>query len=269
MPEAYIIPLPPRWERDLDCGWVEFKSGKDDIRGYFAKPKARRNLPAIVMVHENLGVIEHRQDVTRRLAKAGYATLTVDLYSRVGGWSPRDFTTPEERRNKAFRAMPDEQVIPDLEAGRRYLEALPEIDRTRVGAIGYCSGGGLLYGWVLGNSNNVKCAVVFYGSTGLPAAARPDDKPLDRIPSAGKLQCPIQIHQGEADRLLDSARTMAEALKKTRFPVEFYSYPGADHAYHDDTHPAYHAEASRASWDRTLDFFGRHLAGAQLQAAGD
>src|ERR1700722_11732941 len=104
MPEAYIIPLPPRWERDLDCGWVEFKSGKDDIRGYLAKPKGKRNLPGIVMVHENLGVIEHRQDVTRRLAKAGYATLTVDLYSRLGGWSPRDFTTPEERRNKAFKA---------------------------------------------------------------------------------------------------------------------------------------------------------------------
>lgn len=271
MPEAYIIPLPPRWERDLDCGWVEFKSGKDDIRGYFAKPKGRRDLPGIVMVHENLGVIEHRQDVTRRLAKAGYATLTVDLYSRIGGQSPRDFKTPEERRIKAFLAMPDEQVIPDLEAGCRYLELLPEVDGSRLGAIGYCSGGGLLYGWVLGNSTNIKCAVVFYGSTGLRGESRPDGKDLDRIPSAPKLQCPIEIHQGEADRLLESARKMAEALKRTAHRVEFYTYPGAEHAYHDDTHPAYHEAASRASWERTLAFFAHHLSGAKLAhaAAGD
>ncbi|HXQ53899.1 MAG TPA: dienelactone hydrolase family protein [Stellaceae bacterium] len=264
MPEAYIIPLPPRWERELDCGWVEFKSGKDDIRGYFAMPAGRRHLPGIVMVHENLGVIEHRQEVTRRLAKAGYATLTVDLYSRIGGQSPRDFKTPEERRAKAFRAMPDEQVIPDLEAGCRWLEGHPDVDRDRIGAIGYCSGGGLLYGWILGHSTNVKCAVVFYGSTGLNADARPDGKPLDRIPSAPLLQCPIQIHQGEADRLLDSARKMAAALKETRHPVEFFTYPGADHAYHDDTHPAYHQEASKASWARTLEFFARHLAGVPV-----
>jgi carboxymethylenebutenolidase len=259
MPEAYIIPLPPKWERDLDCGWVEFKSGKDDIRGYFAKPKNRRDLPGIVMIHENLGVIEHRQDVTRRLAKQGYAVLTIDLYSRIGGQSPRDFATPEERRNKAFRAMPDEQVIPDLEAGARYLEALPEVDRTRIGSVGYCSGGGLLYGWVLGNSTNVKAAVVYYGTTSLRPETRPDGKPLERIPQAEKLQCPIQIHQGETDRLIESAREMAAAMKKTAHPVEFYTYPGADHAYDDDTHPAYHADASKQSWARMTEFLGRYL----------
>jgi carboxymethylenebutenolidase len=259
MPEAYIIPLPPKWERDLDCGWVEFKSGKDDIRGYLAKPKGKRDLPGIVMIHENLGVIEHRQDVTRRLAKAGYAVLTVDLYSRIGGQSPRDFATPEERRIKAFRAMPDEQVIPDLDAGCRYLEALPEVDRKRIGTVGYCSGGGLLYGWVLGHSTNVKCAVVYYGTTAQRPETRPDGKPLERIRQAGKLPCPIQIHQGDADRMIDGVRAMVEELKKTAQPVEFYTYPAADHAYDDDTHPAYHADASKLSWIRMLEFFGRYL----------
>jgi carboxymethylenebutenolidase len=268
MAEVYIVPLPPRWERDLDCGWVEFKSGKDDIRGYLAKPKGGRNLPGIVMIHENLGVIEHRQDVTRRLAKAGYAVLTVDLYSRIGGQSPRDFKTPEERRIKAFRAMPDEQVIPDLEAGCRYLEALDAaVDGKRIGTVGYCSGGGLLYGWVLGNSTNVKCAVVYYGTISMRPETRPDGKPLERIPQAGRLQCPIQIHQGETDRLIDGARQMAAALKQTRHAVEFYSYPGADHAYDDNTHPAYHADASKLSWSRMLDFLGRHVGAGPITAA--
>ncbi|HEV8015765.1 MAG TPA: dienelactone hydrolase family protein [Stellaceae bacterium] len=262
MAEAYIIPLPPRWERDLDCGWVEFKSGRDDIRGYLAKPKGKRNLPGIIMIHENLGVIEHRQDVTRRLAKAGYAVLTVDLYSRIGGQSPRDFTTPEERRIKAFRAMPDEQVVPDLEAGCRYLEALDSVDGKRIGTVGYCSGGGLLYGWVLGKSTNVKCAVVYYGTTAMRPETRPDGKPLERLPQALKLQCPIQVHQGEADRMIDGVRAMIEGLKQSGRTVEFFTYPGADHAYDDDTHPAYHAAASKLSWSRAIEFLGRHLGSA-------
>lgn len=261
MPEAYIIPLPPKWEKDLDCGWVVFPSGKDEIRGYFAKPKGGTDLPGLVMVPENLGVIEHRQDVTRRFAKEGYATLTVDLYSRIGGQSPRDFTTPEERRIKAFLASADEQAVPDCEAARQYLESRDDVDSNRIGAIGYCAGGGTLYGWICGNSHNVKCAVLLYGATSSRAEARPDGKFLDRTLVADKLQCPVQIHHGEADRAvpIDDARAMVEKLKESGQEIEFYTYPGADHAYHDDTHPAYNAEASAATWPRVLEFFGRHL----------
>ena len=150
MPE-HILPLPPRWERDLDCGWIEYKSGADDIRGYLAKPKRGGRLPGLVMLHENLGVIEHRQDVTRRLAKAGFVAITVDLYSRIGGISPRDFKTPQERRIKASLANPDEQGVP-RRRGNLPVSASPwtTVDRDRIGAVGYCSGGGTLYSWLCG-----------------------------------------------------------------------------------------------------------------------
>lgn len=268
MPE-HILPLPPRWEKDVECGWVTFKSGADEIRGYFAKPKFGRNLPGIVMAHENLGVIENRQDVTRRLAKEGYAALTVDLYSRIGGQSPRDFTTPEERRLKASRVTLDEQTVPDLEAGAAYLASLPEVDRNRIGAIGYCSGGGTLYGWVCGRSTNIKAAVVFYGSTDVRGEVRPDGKPVDRTQSARLLQCPIQVHHGDADRSVRfaDAQRMVEALKASRQPVEFHVYPGADHAFHDDTHPQYHAEAAPLAWKRAMEFLGRYLKPTPKSAA--
>jgi carboxymethylenebutenolidase len=260
MPE-HILPLPPKWERDLTCGWVVFKSRDDDIRGYLAKPKHGRALPAIVMLHENLGVIEHRQDVTRRLAKAGFVALTVDLYSRIGGQSPRDFKTPQERRIKATLANPDEQGVGDAEAACRYLEALDEVDARRIGAIGYCSGGGTLYSWICGNATNIKAAVAYYGTVVTDAEARADGKPLDRADNAHLLQCPIQLHHGDADRAveLSESRRMAAALKTSGQPVEAYVYPGADHAYHDDTHPHHHAEASALSWSRTLEFLDRYL----------
>lgn len=269
MPE-HILPLPPKWERDLDCGWVVFKSGADDIRGYFAKPKQGRDLPAIVMLHENLGVIEHRQDVTRRLAKAGFVALTVDLYSRIGGQSPRDFKTPQERRIKASLANSDEQGVRDSEAACRFLESLDEVAAGRIGAVGYCSGGGTLYSWVCGNSTNIKAAVAFYGTVVTGAESRADGKALDRADQAHLLQCPIQIHHGDADRSVNVAEShrMVAALKKSGQPVEAYVYSGADHAYHDDTHPQHHIDASVLSWLRTLDFLNKYLNTPPLAKAG-
>ena len=260
MPE-HILPLPPKWEKDVDCGWVVFKSGKDDIRGYFAKPKGGGNLPALVMSPENLGVIEHRQDVTRRLAKAGYAALTLDPYSRIGGQSPRDFKSHEERRIKATLATPDEQTVPDLQACADYLASLPEVDAGRIGAIGYCSGGGQLYAWICGQSRGLKCAAVFYGAPLVRGNGRADGKDLDRAAHGRTLQVPILIHHGDADKsvALDEAKRMVEALKTSGQPVEFHIYSGADHAYHDDSHPQYHAEASQMSWARTIDYFDSYL----------
>ncbi|MFM9971677.1 MAG: dienelactone hydrolase family protein, partial [Burkholderiales bacterium] len=129
------------------------------------------------------------------------------------------------------------------------------------GAIGYCSGGGMLYSWVCGRSRGLRAAVVYYGAPRVPAEVRPDGKLLDRATDGHKLQCPILIHHGEADRSvpLAAANSMVEALKKSGKPIEFFTYPGADHAYHDDSHPQYHADASVLSWQRTLDFFAKHL----------
>ena len=258
---AFIPALPPIWNKNIDCGWVEFKNGGTDLRGYLAKPKGAKKRPAIVMVHENLGVIEHRQDVTRRLADNGYVALTVDLYSRIGGRSPQDFKTPQERRQKAFLAAPDEQAVGDLEAACRYLEGLDAVDPKCIGAIGYCMGGGTLHAWICGRSTNVKAAVVYYGTTTVPAEWRPDGKAINRIDDADKLQCPVQIHHGDVDEAVapQSVKALAEAYKRTGKPVELFSYPGANHAYDDDTHPNYHAEASKQSWKRSLEFLARYL----------
>ncbi len=260
MPE-HILPLPPKWEKDVECGWVTFNRGGTDLRGYFAKPKGGANLPAIIMVPENLGIIEHRQDVTRRFAKAGYACITVDPYSRVGGQSPRDFKDATERRIKASLAAPDEQFVPDVQAATDWMAARPDVEASRIGAIGYCSGGGTAYAWLCGQSKGIKCAVIFYGAPRSRGDSRPDGKDLDRAANASKLQCPILIHHGDADRsvALDEAKRMVEALKKSSQPVEFHIYGGADHAYHDDTHPQYHGDAAKTSWQRTLDFFAKYL----------
>lgn len=270
MAHSYTPPLPPVWNRKIEHHWVEFKGGNGDlIRGYLAKPRGARKGPAIVQVHENIGVIPHRREVTRKLAEEGFTALTVDLYSRIGGRPPQDFKSPEERRQKAFLATFDEQAIPDLEAGCTYLKTLPEVDAGRIAAIGYCSGGGTLYGWVCGQNKSLKCAVVYYGNCDLAAASRPDGKDLNRIPLGSKLQIPVLVHHGDADQAvpLEKEKAMVAELKKSGQPVELHVYPGANHVFEDDTHPNYMKEPTVQAWTRTMEFLRRHLGDAKAAAA--
>ncbi len=270
MAHAYVPPLPPVWNRRIVHHWVEFPGGNGDtIRGYLAKPRDAKAGPAVVLVHENLGLIPRRREVTRAFADEGFTTLAVDLYSRIGGRPPQDFKTPEERRIKAFRATFDEQAIPDLEAGCAWLKTLPEVDPARIGAVGYCSGGGTLYGWVCGNNRSLKCAVVYYGSVSVGAVSRPDGKDLSRLAVAARLSIPLQVHHGAADQAvaLDKAKEMVAALKTSGQPVAFFEYAGANHAYEDDTHPNHHKDATEQTWTRAIEFLRGHLGDARRAAA--
>ena len=258
----FIFALPPKWEQDLDCGWVTFASGKETIRGYYAKPSgAQKGLPAIVMAPERLGIIEHRQDVTRRFAKLGYACLTVDPYSRCGGQPPQNYKNADERRILSQLATIDEIAIPDMQAACDFLASQPEVDPSRLGAIGFCAGGGTLYGWLCGKSQNVKAAVIYYGSTIARAEGRPDGIQVNRRDFASAIQCPVQIHHGAEDKVvtLDSVKDLVGELEKAKRGVSLYVYEGADHAYHDDTYPNFHKGAAELSWERTAEFFKAQL----------
>ncbi len=244
----------------IEANWVEFSRDGATLRAYLAKPAGRSGLPAIIMAHENLGVTAHRQDVTRRLAREGFVTLSVDLYSRIGGQPPQDYKTPDERRAKAFLAAADEQSVPDLEAGRRYLGALPEVDSSRIGTIGFCLGGGPSLVWAT-QSSELKACVVLYGLPVLPSEYTPDGKPRSRVDIAGSVKCPVQAHFGASDEVipLEQVHRLEAALAGSKQDTEVIVHPGAGHAYHDDTHPHFHPQAAQQTWDSALAFFRRYL----------
>jgi carboxymethylenebutenolidase len=246
---------------NVDGRWVTFPSIGGDIRGYLALPPGEHGPhPAVVMAHENLGVTAHRQEVTRRLAGEGFATLTVDMFSRVGGQPPTDYSSPEERRVKAFLAASDDQAVPDMLAGLRYLGTNADVDASRAGIIGFCLGGGTaIASSLLGDA--FKAAVVLYAlPVLLPEYAR-SGRPVDRVAQARAIRCPVQMHFGEADEVipLEQVRALAAAAQTTGLPVELYTYPDAGHAYHDDTHPNFAPDAAAQSWAHALDWFRRYL----------
>ncbi len=112
---------------DVVTEQVEFPSGADVVRGYLARPSGPGAYPALVQVHEVLGITEHREVMTRRLASQGILTLTPNLFTRVGGRPPQDYQTSEERRRTAFLAVPDEQAARDLVAARGYLAGRADV----------------------------------------------------------------------------------------------------------------------------------------------
>ncbi|WP_141585226.1 dienelactone hydrolase family protein [Actinomadura sp. WMMA1423] len=246
-----------------EARWVTFPSGSDEIRGYLAlpvRPPEDASPPVVVMAHENLGVTAHRERVTELIADEGLACLTVDLYSRIGGRPPQDFTTPEERRAKAFLAARDERALPDLEAGLDYLAGRGDVDASRAAVVGFCLGGGLALAWAT-RTDRLACAVPLYGLPELPPSYSPTGQVRSRITIADGVRCPVQCHFGGADEVipLDQVARLGDALKLSGRETEIHVYEGAGHAYHDDTHPNHHPEAAQLTWERTLAFLRKHL----------
>lgn len=255
------LPLPPVWRKSITAGWVEFPSGTDTIRGYLAAPRSGARHPAIVMVHENLGVTQHRQDMTERLAERGYVVLTVDLFSREGGQPPQDFETPEDRRAKAFIAARDEQAIPDCDAGLDYLLTRDEVDPDRLGTVGYCMGGGTMLAWVFGRTDRLKVAVGYYPNIIVFPQYRRDNAALDRIPDAHRLTCPLQVQFGAQDTAVPQADQLAfrAEVERLGLPVTFVTHADAGHAFQDPSIPSYNRTAAERSWEQGIAFLDARL----------
>lgn len=240
--------------------WVTFPSGNDTIRGYLAVPAGARNGPAVIMGHEVLGVCEHRQERTRQLAADGFVTLTVDMFSRIGGQPPQDYVDRADKTRKAFLDSQDEQTLPDFDAAARYLATRPEVDGNRIGTFGFCLGGGTSIAWAC-SSAGVKACVVDCPSIEILASQRSDGKAQSRVTIAHRITCPFQGHFGELDTIVtvEEARQLEAALVKSGQPVEVFVYPGVDHAFYDDLGPRYHARAAQESWGRAVAFFRKYL----------
>ncbi|WP_166352455.1 dienelactone hydrolase family protein [Phytoactinopolyspora limicola] len=248
-------------EAGIVAGWVHFPSGDDLVRGYLALPEAGGPWPLVVTAHENLGVTTHRQGVTRQLAAEGFVSLTVDMFSRIGGMPPQNYAGQEDRRAKAFLAARDEVVVPDLQAGLEFAAGLDEVDGARAGALGFCLGGGSVLVWAT-RTDDVRAVVSLYGIPVLPPEYSPTGSARSRIPLLAELRAPVQFHFGGADEAIpaDQIDQLDGALPTSATPAQLYRYDGAGHAYHDDTHPNYHPEAAALTWRRTVDYLREHLA---------
>jgi carboxymethylenebutenolidase len=226
----------------IEAGAIEFPGEGATLLGYFARPSQDGSFPVILVCHENRGLTAHIEDVTRRLAMAGYVALAVDLLSRQGGSAQ----VGESNVPGALGNIDPAQFVSDFRSGGAYLQEQPYAEAERVGMVGFCFGGGVT--WLMAvEMPELKAAVPFYGPP-------PPEEDLPRIQAA------VLAIYGELDgRITDTAERIEAAMLANGKIFEKEIYPGADHAFHNDTSSRYHPEAAMAAWARTLDWFGRYV----------
>jgi carboxymethylenebutenolidase len=234
-----VSPDDPR----IEAGPVEFPGEAGTLFGYLSRPAEEGPHPAVLVIHENRGLLPHFPDVTRRLAVERYTALAIDLLSREGGTDT--FANSDQARD-ALREIPQEQFIADLNSGVAYLQGLPSVRPERVGVMGFCFGGGLT--WLLAVRNpEIQAAVPFYGSA----------PPLEEVPN---LNAPVLgIYAGNDNRINEGVPELEAALMEHQKEYEFITYPGVDHAFFNDTGERYNPQAASQAWMETLAWFDQHL----------
>ena len=216
--------------------------GSGRVKGYLVKPAGREGkLPGVLVIHENRGLNPYIEDVARRLAKAGYMALAPDGLTSLGGYPGNDDDGREMQKK-----LDPAKLMNDFFAGYEHLAARADCT-GKAGAVGFCYGGGVCNQLAV-NYPGLKAAVPFYGLQ--PASG-----------DVARIEAPLLLHYAGLDKRIDAGWPAFEAaLKKFHKTYAVYFYEDVNHGFHNDTTPRYDAAAAKLAWQRTLDWFGRHLA---------
>jgi carboxymethylenebutenolidase len=226
---------------DLMTEFIKYPAETGDMKGFMAWPKKGKKFPAVIVIHENRGLVPHIRDVTRRMAKEGFLALAPDALSPVGG-TPEDITNVGE----LFKQLVPEQTTKNFVAAVKYLKTHP-LSTGKVGCTGFCWGGAMT-NQVAVNAPDLDAAVPYYGRQPVEA-------------DVAKIKAPIMAHYAGNDAGIDAGiPAFEEALKKYNKEYQIFVYEGAGHAFNNDSNPErYNEQAAKLAWGRTIGFFKEKL----------
>lgn len=229
-----------------------------DALGYWAI--ADQPGPGVVIVHDVWGLYDHYRDLARRFAAEGYVALAVDLYQPFGSVQIDDVGV-------WMRSLVDSDILSRIQLGLSAVRAHPRLS-GQVGLVGFCMGGTYTL-LASASAHGPDAAAAFYGilshEHGIyadPAGLDPRKKPRDPLTAARDIACPLLAFFGEEDSLIpiEDVRAFEKKLGSVAHPTTVKTYPGAGHAFFNDTRPAmFRKEAAEDAWQRVLAFFGQHL----------
>jgi len=240
-------PASPRVAADdpaVEAQAVQFAGTGATILGYLAKPKGNGPYHGVLVCHENRGLLEHIKDVTRRVAKAGYVGLAVDLLSRQGG---TDKITDAAQVPGILGNASEDQMVGDFRSGWSYLQTLPYVRKEGPGMVGFCFGGGITWR-VATKMPEMKAAVPFYGPN------------PGNLVDVRNINAAVLGIYGEQDQRIDAGiPAMEEAMKNSGKTFEKIIYPNAGHAFYNDTGQSYREDPTRDAWAKTLAWLDKYL----------
>ena len=259
----------PTGTRTIDCFQVSPPPGAAGTRR-----------PAVIVIHEIFGPDAHIRDVARRIAGLGYVAAAPDLFTgelhrlltpanialamQAFAQAPPDLrrdptkleafaaSQPPERRPilEAFGRIGQPAVqdgfAHDLRAVARYLRSLPDVDPRRIGSVGFCFGGAMSARLATVDPE-LRAAVIFYGQ----------NPPLEAVPGIGARV--LGLYGGEDPGITGTVPAFAAAMAAAGKSFDSHVYPGAKHAFFNDTRPNYHRESAIDAWERVRHFFAEQL----------
>ena len=220
---------------------VEFPSNGHTCSGYFAPPEV--DGPAVVVIQEWWGLVPHIEELVDRLAGAGFCAIAPDLYHGKTTSSPDD-------AGKMLMELDGERAGKEIAGAGSYLLGRPECGSKKYGVIGFCMGGALAQYASTNDAERVGAAVSFYGGF---KQVHPDWE---------KLEAPLLLIYGENDKAVppETGQQLAAKLRALGKSVEVQIYPGANHAFFNDSRPeVYNEDAAADAWIRTLELLRRNL----------
>ncbi len=224
---------------------VQSPAGNGTIKGYLARPLTHsskgKKLPVVLVIHENRGLNPYIEDVARRVALANFIAFAPDGLTSVGGY-PGD----DEKGGVAFRQVDGKKMTEDFVAAAKWLKAHKD-SNGKLGAVGFCFGGGMVNQLAVRLGADLNAGVVFYGRQ-----AGVDDVP--------KISAPLLFNYAGNDQGVSAGiAKYEEALQANNKVYTSHMYEGKQHGFHNDTTPRYDEGAAKLAWERTLEWFNKYL----------
>jgi carboxymethylenebutenolidase len=221
---------------------VSYKSGNETVHGIVYAPEGKGPFPGIIVIHEWFGLNDWVKEQASKLANQGYVTLAIDLYRGHVA------TTPDEA-HELMRGVPEDRAQRDLDAAFHYLQSQSNVKKHRVGAIGWCMGGGYALDVAL-EEPELAADVINYGHLATdPAALK-------------KINAPILGLFGAQDRGIppEDVKKFGEALDKLGKKADITIYPDAGHQFENPNNAqAYRAKDAADAWNKIISFFASTL----------
>ena len=232
-------------DRRIKGTYVEYPSPEGtsgSMRGYLVQPTGDGPFPSVVVFHENRGLNPYIEDVARRAAVAGFLALAPDGLAPVGGYPGND-----DDGRTLQRSLDPEKLDQDMINSARYLKA-HELSNGRLGATGFCWGGGMTNRLAVSLGSDLNAGVPYYG-----ASAASEDVP--------KIKAALMIIYAGTDPRVNAMWPEYEAaLKSNGVTYEMHMFEGTLHGFHNNSTPRYNETAAALAWNRTVGFFRKHLA---------
>ena len=211
------------------------------MRGYLVKPAGEGPFPAVLVIHENRGLNPYIEDVARRTAVEGFLALAPDGLAPIGGYPGND-----DDGKVMQKSLDPDKLFTDLLNSAKLLK-LHELSNGKLGATGFCYGGGVVNKLAVVMGANLNAGVPFYGR-----APKTED--------VVKIKAPMMIQYAEDDpRVNATQEEYKKALESANKDFVMHTYEGTRHGFHNNSTPRYNKEQAMIAWERTIDFFKSHL----------